>query len=179
MRKILAALSLIALLLVGPLLPRAASAAEPVVEKIKLLHADPNALIRLFSGGATKGMTEQEKAEAQRQSAVPKGIQGLLGYPLDNTVIVQGTPEAIEQLKRGIRVADVERTDLKNGRFQVVLAPDKKNVDRLDRAVRALPGAGIVEVKDGRLTLEGAEAWVEASLRAAIRVELTEEPVKP
>jgi type II secretory pathway component GspD/PulD (secretin) len=38
---------------------------------------------------------------------VPDGIEGVLGYPLDNSLVVQGTPEAIEQLKRIIRLLDI------------------------------------------------------------------------
>jgi type II/III secretion system protein len=38
---------------------------------------------------------------------LPQGIQGVLGYPLDNSLIVQGTPEAIEELKRIIRLLDI------------------------------------------------------------------------
>lgn len=38
---------------------------------------------------------------------LPEGINGLLGYPLDNSLLVQGTPEAIEQLKRIIRLLDI------------------------------------------------------------------------
>lgn len=38
---------------------------------------------------------------------LPQGINGLLGYPLDNSLLVQGTPEAIEQLKRIIRLLDI------------------------------------------------------------------------
>jgi hypothetical protein len=38
---------------------------------------------------------------------LPQGIQGLIGYPLDNSLLVQGTPEAVEQLERIIRLLDI------------------------------------------------------------------------
>lgn len=47
-----------------------------------------------LGGGGTAGL-------------VPEGITGILGYPLDNSILVRGTPEDIEQLKRIIRLLDV------------------------------------------------------------------------
>jgi hypothetical protein len=38
---------------------------------------------------------------------LPQGINGLVGYPLDNSLLVQGTADSIEQLKRIIRLLDI------------------------------------------------------------------------
>lgn len=38
---------------------------------------------------------------------VPEGITGILGYPLDNSLLVRGTPEDIQQLKNIIRLLDI------------------------------------------------------------------------
>lgn len=38
---------------------------------------------------------------------VPPGIQGILGYELDNSLLVSGTPDDIQQLKNIIRLLDI------------------------------------------------------------------------
>ena len=38
---------------------------------------------------------------------MPDGIEGVLGYPLDNSLLVSGTPEAIQELKNIIRLLDI------------------------------------------------------------------------
>jgi hypothetical protein len=168
--------ALLALALLLPLAGRADNdPGEVVTARLKLSYAEPNALVRLLSGASDNPDPKEAQEERRRRSLVPEGIRGLVGYPQERAMYVQGTPQAIERLRRAVQVADTKRDDLGNGRVRMALTPTPAHLERLDRAVRALPGAGAVEVKAGRLMLEGTLAWVDESLRSVIRLEVVRE----
>ena len=65
-------------------LPQGAITAQPVLEKIALKHQKALTLLDLLT----------------RPDRLPEGIDAILNYPLDNSLLVSGTPEALDKLKR-------------------------------------------------------------------------------
>src|SRR5262245_1809408 len=96
----------IAVLAVAAALPLAApvrgeNARTIVVTKISLINQDPNQILRLLVGspeaeqpsfGFTgNGGLPQASAGAARPGApIPKDVSGILGYPLDKSLLVRG-----------------------------------------------------------------------------------------
>jgi hypothetical protein len=183
------ALSLLALAPLPTLAQQAAPAQEEAVllEKIKLVHQKPQELIQLLSprpdskaillkdeGGKAVAPPAGEELVRPEESLIPAGIQGILSFEHDNSLVVRGTLPAVEALKRGVRVADVEITRPAKGQSVMVLSPTRLQPKFLREQLLKLPVGGTATVNGERLRLEGAAAWVDQALRVVIRSEMAE-----
>ena len=98
----------------------------------------------------------------------------MLGYPLDHTLLVRGTPEALKALREAVVVVDVkvEREKPGEDRARTALTPRRAKMEEVQRKILALPDAGTVIEQGGRLILEGKADWVRAALREAFLAEI-------
>jgi hypothetical protein len=79
----------------------------------------------------------------------------ILSYPLDNSVIMRGTPEAVDAVKSALATADVP---IESNRLVITLRGAAPEVVR-DHAL-ALPLAGTVEVDGRTVRFQGQQKWL-------------------
>lgn len=145
--------------------PAPTSQAEKVTRKLKLQHVDPaTALSRL------------------RTSSLPKGIDGILGYALDNSLIAQGSEAGIEALGRLVAQIDVPAAQAAPAERRVTMS--LHNVS-LGVAVRMLFQDTNIsyrvapEVAGGPITVSIRGMGWESALRVLVRTASTpERPVE-
>lgn len=172
---VLVALSLLAL---SPLPthaePDAPAAVEQdsVLEKIRLTHQKPDAMMRILNGGSKD--EKPVRGTLTPSPLFPAGLDGILAFQLDNSLIVRGTSSAVEALKRGIRVADVKVSYPTKERAAVLLSPTRLQPKFLQEKLLKLPNAGATKVEGDQLRLEGAAAWVDQALRVVVQSEMAE-----
>ena len=150
-------------------------AKEQVLEKIQLVYQAPDEVVGLVMGADTSGKNGQPAAGGQaRTVSMPPGVTGLVGYPLDHTLLVRGTPEALKAFREAVVVVDVKVEAVKPGedRVRTAVTPRHARSAELQQKMRALPDAGSVTEQGGRLVLEGKAAWIRAALHAAFEAEL-------
>jgi dienelactone hydrolase len=75
------------------------------IVKIKLTHARASEVRRALDGGA---WWERHSGEGAVKSAVPEGVNSILAYDVDNTLIVRGTAEGIAAMRELAQKLDVE-----------------------------------------------------------------------
>jgi len=139
--------------------PEEARPAELVMRKMKLAHLKPEECLKLLTS-----------------ARVPEGVQGILTYPIDNSLIARGTPGALSAMERGVRIVDVQVTELPNGAARTSLHPGRVSGETLRTRLLALPEAGAATWYDGVLALEGKRAWVRATIRRAMQLEMEVAP---
>lgn len=152
-------LLLAVLTLIGAFAPAAPRAAEDdgrVVDKLVLKHWSPNLLIK----------------ETLREGVVPPGVDGILGYPKDSSLLIRGTAEGVTNLKRALRVIDVPGAEIEHGDTTVTIRPDRADAGDLRELMLALPQPGSVTLQEGALTLKGRAAWVRRGLALTARLDL-------
>ena len=149
------------------------AAPEKEVLKITLAHTDPDAMMLFLFGGKLGGFREAQKSKVNEKSLVPSGIDGMLGYPLDGSVLAQGSPRAIQDLRRVIQLADV-KMEMTEGLFHVTVSVSPANANAARETVLHLAGAGFSDASEKGLTLTGSQDWVRAAMRDAIRIETAE-----
>ena len=84
--------------------------AEPRSETIHLLYLGPDtARAMLLANTAAQPVKNPAAVEPQNgvRFLLPAGVSALAANPLDHTLTVAGEPEAIEQVKRTLRLLDV------------------------------------------------------------------------
>ena len=180
-------------ILIGVLLTAAvapARSAQLVVEKIKLSFTDPEAMFAVLDNserdapparidpatGNALPVARRDKVALQNPDGIiPTGIQGLLAFASDKSLLVRGTPDAVELLKDVVRFLDVERSQVKS-RVRLTIRPKRGRPETMREEALKLEGAGKAEVVEGGLALEGGEDWVNRVLRAAARVEFPQLP---
>jgi dienelactone hydrolase len=75
------------------------------IAKIKLTHARASEVRRALDGGA---WWERASGEGTAKPAVPEGVNSILAYDVDNTLIVRGTAEGIAAMRLLAEKLDVE-----------------------------------------------------------------------
>jgi hypothetical protein len=154
MRRTLWFALLLALLLAVPVAAQDTSQSQVSVKVIPA-HTQP---ARLWTG----------------MQAIPVGNSGVLVDPLDKSLVLRGTPAAIEAAQAALRVIDVPTAD---GRM--VLRLGLGDPGAVQKAAMALPQAGTVETADRTLTFVGSEVWLNAVKGAVFRAELVHPGPRP
>jgi len=139
----------------GPGSTRPAPVPAQVTVKVFLAHTQPN---RLWAG----------------RQAVPAGISGVLVEPFDKSLIVQGTPAAVEEAKAALRIIDVS---MANGRMPIRLGVAEPEAVR--KAAAALPQAGTIQSEGRTLTFVGNALWLNAVKGAVFAAELVHPGLRP
>ena len=146
-----------------------------VVEKVRLVHQQPNDLIRLLKDprpiAGCKG----------KSSLVPPGIRTVVGAPLDRLLLLKGTPESVALLKHAISVVDVPATTLKNGQVRVDLTLSRARLDGLWDHLRrlAIPDSWTLSRRGQQVVLESSAGWIRDALRLVMRMEMEVPPGVP
>jgi hypothetical protein len=111
-----------------------------VIDKVKLAHLKSAAVLgtlRVF----------------------PAGVSGVLAYPLDDSLIVRGTPAAIAEAKSALAVIDVPFEQ--GRRLEVTLR--RGELGAVGKAALALPKAGTILLRGEKtLRFEGDAEWLDA-----------------
>jgi hypothetical protein len=169
------ALSILAFASAPVLADKVAADGSPLLlEKLTLAHQKPTELMNLFLSKKMPIAVPGQRFIPLGESYLPKGIEGVLAFQLDNSLIVRGTSEALEALKRGIQIADVKIDRPSKEQAVAVLTPKRLHPRFLREQFLKLPDAGTATVKDEQLTICGSTEWVEEALRIAIRGEIGE-----
>lgn len=144
-----------------------------VQETIRLTKQKPDFMMKFLSMTPTE---ENIQGDTCANSALlPPGINRILASMADNSLIVSGTPAAVEALKRGVRVADVEMSHPAKNHTTLVLTPTRLQPRFLREQLLKLPEDGKASVRGERLRLEGTAAWVDRALRMVVRSEMAEQ----
>jgi hypothetical protein len=138
----------------------AARAQEEVrVEKVILAFTKPDDMVRLIS----------------QKVGVPKALEGILGYPLDNSLLVRGKPSAISALKDAVAIGDIV-VGFDTAEFRTAKLTFRKAKPEQAQTVREvilkLNGAGSASIEDSRISVRGSEKWVTEAIAAAMRAEM-------
>lgn len=115
--------------------------------------------------------TTKEAVRGVKDAVVPTGIQGLVLYPLNNTLLVQGEPGAVEALKKGLALVDQPLENPAKDQVRVKLQPQWIDAALLRIAVAAIPEGGTAELTGRTVTVAGTPAWLHQALRLSIQLE--------
>jgi len=138
---------------------------QGVREKFWLSHQKSNFIMRLLLDGKRINFD---------RSLVPVGIMGI-STPLEtDCMVLEGTPSALEALKRGLLVADVEMVSPNKQRSIVIVTPKRLKPQELSERALKLPGAGVTQVRGEQVAIDGNPVWVREVLRIVIRAEIAE-----
>ncbi len=133
---------------------------EPVQnEKIMLSFAKTDEMVRTLAG----------------KVGMPKGIDVILGYPRDRSLLVKGRADAIRTLKDAVSVGDVAIRSESPEIHTATLTFAKTKpalVDKLREAILSLPGSGTAKVDGSRLAIRGKLKWVNEAIAAAMLAEM-------
>jgi hypothetical protein len=167
--------------------PAAKSSADVVTRRLSLLNAEAVKVLRGLQGdnGALYRAEGQVRldlrpgkggAQAKNRRFIPEGIDSIVALPADNSLLVQGTEDAVTELASTVRFIDVApasvRLDAQVLRFdfapdglegyQVVSAPRILTLDRHASAIRVSGGESGVAIsltprvnRDGSVTVTG------------------------
>jgi hypothetical protein len=153
MLKLIAAAVLAAATLAVP------ARAETTVEKLKLRHQTPDLILGLL-----------------KKDALPKEVEGILGYPLDNSLFAQGSRSGIEAFRRGVETIDVPITYFSATEAEVTLSVGRLPPQPLLRDLRKLKDAGRVRIENRSLVIHGQPAWVKEALGVVARAVMADAP---
>lgn len=150
-------------------------ATDPVTEKVRLVHQQPHDVIRLLTDPRPNTGLETTP------SLVPSGIRGILGYPLDSSLLIHGAKEAIAVLKHGLSIVDVPVTKTKKGQSRLDLMLKRVKPEELQERLLRMPisGSRTVTVQGQRVILDGNAEWIRAALRLAMQMEMDAPPAAP
>lgn len=106
------------------------------------------------------------------QSLVPSGVEMLIGFPPDNSLLVRGRPSEIALLRAALTIVDRPKVRHSRERVLARLEPCSAPARLVAVAMRRLLDAGAVAVQTGVVELEGSEEWVRRALRLAMEMEM-------
>lgn len=115
--------------------------------------------------------TTKDAIRGLKDAVVPNGIRGLVLYPLNNTMWVQGEPGAVGALKKGLSLVDQPLENPAKDQVRVTLQPQWIAPDLLRIAVAAIPEGGTAELTGRSVTVAGTPAWLHKALRLSIQLE--------
>lgn len=144
---------------------------EPAVEKIALSHLDVTGAIRVLVGGTDAPSTGVNTLRREG-GGLPPGVHAILGYPLDNSLLVRGTSADIARLRRGVGVIDVPIRVLTPSRSRAEIRPVNGDPGQIRAEGLKLRNTGTIERHDGALQIEGPDEWLRRVLALAARVEI-------
>lgn len=174
-------------------IPPTATPAEVVTEKIQLLHADPNWVMRVLiypslaaadavpkpalvnpdTGKPVLGGTLTPGPAAPQRSLAPEGIQALLAFPADRSILIRGTAPAIRQFKSTLRLLDLAPKGAEDHR-QYTITLQSARPELVRDVLLELGEEGKAETDGKSLKLEGSPAWVHRALRIVVRLETSD-----
>lgn len=141
-----------------------------VREKFWLAHQKSNAIWRLLHV-----ITRDRAGRPQFvERLAPAAILHIQQTHEDDCLIIEGTESAIEALKRGILVADVEMVSPNRSRKIVLLTPKSLSPQELRERILKLPDAGVTQIRGDQIGIDGSPKWVDDAIRVAIRAEIGE-----
>jgi hypothetical protein len=148
---------------------------EQVIEKVKLAHLPPEDLLKILFDAPSPpaaGFGGELPSKAALTGGLPPGVTGILGYPLDSSLIIRGTPAALQGMRNALRMVDAPVR--KSGELlEAELRPGRVKAEALRESILKLPGGGSAVVEGGAVRLKGKTEWVHRALRLAFRAEWT------
>ncbi len=143
------------------------SAADRATVKISLQYRQAAALVRSLDAA---GNPARVGLRGPGGSLSLLGLS-ILGYPLDNSLIVTGPRSSINDLQSAIAVIDVPTTKTSLGeRLSVTLR--RGDPSKVRTATIALPRTGKVRVQAKAISFEGKTEWLDEVATVVLRAEL-------
>jgi hypothetical protein len=136
---------------------------DEVLVKISLKAANPNEMIKLLAAGP---------GQKSAGPLMPPGISGILGYPIDHSLLVKGSPQSVEEIQALVAVLDVRTESIGKDTQRVRLTLLHVAKEPLRSGLLAIPGSGTAEWRDGALVLEGNPTWIWVAMRTAASLEV-------
>lgn len=155
--------------------PRAPGpAARLVTAKLSLTNLDPNSAVRMLLNSPPQSSPSLPglQATGADPGAIPEDIVGILGYPLDRSLLVRGPLASIQVLHDVLRVIDVPVELLDDGSARAVVHPRAFKPEQFRSLLPATVGEGRVTARGRDLILEGAEAWILQALGFVAKLEV-------
>lgn len=127
-----------------------------------------------LGGGLAGGIGGNLPAPAGSRpiTPLPLNITGILGYPLDNSLLVRGSEDSLKTLRDALAVVDVKVENLDKDRARARLTPKLAKPSDVRQKMLGLPGAGTVTLQYKELSVDGKPEWVRAAIREAFLAEL-------